>query len=400
MTSAELLALVVEGALAVTVGLLAVLVARRPVRRAAGARVAYGLWALVPVALLAVLVPAPQHGGGPAVLGISLPAVQLHAATAPSDGGWTSLLLAGWAAGLLATALLACLAQRRFVRGLGYVQLRPDGLHQAEHGGGLPAAIGLLRPRILVPPDFDQRYHADERALMRLHEQLHIRSGDLLANAVAVALRCLFWFNPLGHAAWRLFRHDQELACDHRVLMRHPRSRRCYGEAMLKTQLAVLPLPLACNWGYGHPIKERIAMLKQPLPSSRRALAGTVAVCLFVSVTAAAAWAAQPSTGATPGSVDHATRALDQPTYPAAAVEQRIEGRVVLVVDIDAAGQVTDVVVESAEPAGVFDDAAAQAARKWMFNPAVEEGRRVASRVRVPVDFSMDPPDGQGPGAL
>lgn len=395
MTSAELLAPVVEGALATTTALLIVLLARRPTRRIAGARVAYGLWALVPVALLAVLVPAPQDGGGQAVLGLALPAVQLDAAPAMASGGAPALMLAGWLAGLLATTLLSGLAQRRFVRGLGLVHRRADGLHQATHGVGLPAAIGLLRPRIVVPPDFDQRYQADERALMRLHEQLHIRSGDLLANLVAVALRCLFWFNPLVHLGWRLFRHDQELACDQRVLTRRPRSRRCYGEAMLKTQLAALPLPLACNWGYGHPIKERIAMLKQPLPSPRRALAGTVAVCLFASVTAVTAWAAQPTAVATPGSVDHATRALNPPKYPATAVEQRIEGRVVLVVDIDDAGQVTDVVVESAEPAGVFDDAAAQAARKWMFNPAIEEGRPVASRIRVPVDFNMDPPGDQ-----
>lgn len=134
-------------------------------------------------------------------------------------------------------------------------------------------------------------------------------------------------------------------------------------------------------------------MLKQPLPSSRRRLAGTAAVCLLASAVAFTAWAAQP-TGSTPATSDAESRTLDSPRYPAHAVEQRIEGKVVLIVDIDARGEVQSVEVESADPAGVFEEEAVAAARKWRFNPATEGGVAVASRMRVPVDFAMDPPDG------
>src|SRR5690606_9663858 len=159
-----------------------------------------------------------------------------------------SFLLATWLAGLLISATSCAMAQHRFVRSLGRVERRADGLHQASGDAGLPAAIGLLRPRIVVPPDFDRRYDAAERELVRLHGQMHVRSGALPANAAAAALRCLFWFNPLIHVALRRFRQDQELACDQRVLDRRPCSRRTYGAAMLKTQLAAVPLPLACTW--------------------------------------------------------------------------------------------------------------------------------------------------------
>src|SRR5690606_23093982 len=97
------------------------------------------------------------------------------------------------------------------------------------------------------------------------------------------------------HAAARRFRHDQELACDQRVIARHPQSRRSYGEAMFKTQLAAGPLPLGCHWGYGHPLKERIAMLKQPIPTRARVLTGSalmLALSLGVGLTA---WATQPA---------------------------------------------------------------------------------------------------------
>ncbi|QCW25178.1 hypothetical protein FE772_05395 [Lysobacter enzymogenes] len=41
--------------------------------------------------------------------------------------------------------------QWRFQRGLAQARLRADGLLQAPHRAGLPAAFGLLRPRIAVP---------------------------------------------------------------------------------------------------------------------------------------------------------------------------------------------------------------------------------------------------------
>lgn len=395
MASAELLAWVFEGTFAATLATALVLLARRPARRLFGGQATYGLWTLVPVSLLAALLPASGQIAEGSVMKAPLAIVQVQAQSVAEGTGTGSLLLAAWLAGLLGTAILAALAQHRFVRSLGRLQLRADGLHQASTGTGLPAAIGLLRPRIVVPSDFDLRYDAGERELMRLHEQLHIRNGDLLANAAATAVRCLFWFNPLVHVAWPLFRHDQELACDQRVLARHPASRRCYGEAMLKTQLAAVPLPLACNWGYGHPLMERIAMLKQPLPSSRRRFAGTAAVCVLASAVAFTAWAAQPAAGTSHASVDSGTRMQNPPKYPADAVEQRIEGRVVLIVDVDAQGHAQSVAVESAHPEGVFEAVTLEAAKNWTFTPAMKDGKPVAGRVRVPVDFAMDPPEGE-----
>lgn len=76
---------------------------------------------------------------------------------------------------------------------------------------------------------------------------------------------------------------------------------------------------------------------------------------------------------------------------------QKVSGVVVLVIDIDAQGKPVDIVVERSEPAGVFDQAAVDAAWKWQFTPELEGGKPVASRVRVPVDFEIPPgTTGQG----
>ncbi|WP_330970560.1 M56 family metallopeptidase, partial [Lysobacter sp. A3-1-A15] len=103
----------------------------------------------------------------------------------------------------------------------------------------------------------------------------------------------------LLHLAARHFRQDQELACDQRVIARHPQSRRAYGEAMFRTQLAAQPLPLGCHWlaydgSRAHPLKERIAMLKQPAPSLSRWITGSLVVTVLTVTAGVSAWAAQP----------------------------------------------------------------------------------------------------------
>lgn len=298
MTAADLFAVLCETTVAASAAILLVFALRRPLRHAFGAGVAHAAWALVPMAIFAVLLPAAQ------VPVLAVPAIVMPADVSPlvvDDMPHASIDAARWllmiaGGGTLASMLWMCVQQRRFVRALGRLAAAgDDGVLIAEATEGLPAVIGLTRPRIVLPADAMQRYDASERDLMLLHERAHIARGDLLANALVATTRCLFWFNPLVHLAARRFRADQELACDAHVVQRHPQSRRVYGEAMLKTQLARGSLPLGCHWAQAHPLRERIEMLKQPLPSlRRRILGGAVAVALSV-VTGYAAWAAQPS---------------------------------------------------------------------------------------------------------
>lgn len=58
-----------------------------------------------------------------------------------------------------------------------------------------------------------------------------------------------------------------------------------------------------------------------------------------------------------------------QPRYPARALERRVDGRVELMFTVRPDGSVADLRVVDAAPAGVFDQAALQAARRWRFAP-------------------------------
>ena len=78
---------------------------------------------------------------------------------------------------------------------------------------------------------------------------------------------------------------------------------------------------------------------------------------------------------------------MNPPTYPPAAIRECVGGTVVLVVDVDASGNPTNVSVEKSSRNRDLDRSATDAARKWRFNPAMRGGARTGGRVRVPVDF-------------
>ncbi|KRG64629.1 energy transducer TonB, partial [Stenotrophomonas terrae] len=88
-------------------------------------------------------------------------------------------------------------------------------------------------------------------------------------------------------------------------------------------------------------------------------------------------------------SVDISSKAMNPPRYPPAAFRAGIQGEVILIIDVDASGNVTNVSVEKSSRNRDLDRAAMEAARKWKFNPAQSGGSKAAGRVRVPVNFAL-----------
>lgn len=78
-----------------------------------------------------------------------------------------------------------------------------------------------------------------------------------------------------------------------------------------------------------------------------------------------------------------------KPGYPSAARQRRVEGWVELELGIDAAGRVVEVAVIASEPPRVFDREAVRAAQRWRFDPRLEDGVAVASRVRKKLSFRL-----------
>lgn len=83
-------------------------------------------------------------------------------------------------------------------------------------------------------------------------------------------------------------------------------------------------------------------------------------------------------------------RTRQAPRYPARARARGIEGEVTLALLVGEDGAIRDVQVLSAEPSGVFEEAAREALRAWRFEPARYQGRPVAVRVEQTLRFTLE----------
>jgi len=259
-----------------SLAILAVLVLRLIARRRFGPEVAYRLWAIPPLAAAATLLPLKTFKGNAVI----------HPLANLVPGEFAPWLFAAWVAGFVLVAVAMWRAQVMFLRA-------------ARCGEAGPAVVGVIAPRLIMPPD-DGRYSPEERALIRAHERAHIQRQDPRDGALIVALQCVAWFNPLVHLAAHLARLDQELACDAAVLRGHPSARTLYAKTLLKAQLAGATLPLGCYWPARgrHPLEVRVALLTRPAADA--SLAGPMLILTTAVLAAALAWAAEPPTPFTP----------------------------------------------------------------------------------------------------
>lgn len=275
---AAFLSILIEVNVAASVAIGLVLLTRTRVRAALGPDAAYLMWALVPIAAVAVLIPertivatgmTPAGGDG------------LETVLASTAG---VVLFAVWSIGAAAMAAILIWRQRAFL----------DAVKRGEAG---PAVVGFVDPWVVTPRGFEQRFSETERRLMLAHEAVHLERQDARINTLAALARCVCWFNPLAHLGTLRMRADQEMSCDATVVDRRPRNRRVYAETLLKTHLAPFAPPAGCHWPAegAHPLTERIEMLTHAPLSLARRLAAGFAVMLLAVAGGVTAWAAQPA---------------------------------------------------------------------------------------------------------
>ncbi|MEO6080218.1 MAG: M56 family metallopeptidase [Steroidobacteraceae bacterium] len=300
MDAESLVTALVRLQLAASAAILVVLLLRPLALRWCGAGTAYWLWIVVPLAAMAVLLPAREQ----VVINPTAPDIPIlqqdiepdlvvrvkreYADTPPAvqpgipdDGLRSGLLITLWLLGAGVFLIRSIVNTRRL----------------ASSPSIGPALVGVLRPRLVLPHDFEARFNAEERTLILAHEEMHRVSRHTLVNALVEVARCASWFNPLAHlAAWR-FRADQELACDTAVIAIHPEARHTYAEALLKTQVAGAYLPMGCVWtsGTAGRLAERITRLSEQLPGRRRRFVGAASIVGIGIATGYAAWAQQPA---------------------------------------------------------------------------------------------------------
>jgi bla regulator protein blaR1 len=111
-----------------------------------------------------------------------------------------------------------------------------------------PGAVGIFRPRLLLPEGIVQRLTPTQLQALIAHERCHINCHDNLAAALHMVVEALFWFHP---AVWwiegRLV-DERERACDEAVLRSGSRPQD-YAEGILEVCRQSAGFRLACVAG-------------------------------------------------------------------------------------------------------------------------------------------------------
>jgi TonB family protein len=388
-----------------SLGLLVVLGLRRPARRLFGAAPAFGLWLLPPLLAIAAWLPTTWPHATPA-LAIPMPAFLVAAgtngATATGHDWLTWLWLAG-AALLTVRIAWRCLELRSAWRqpSLSLLRaLRDAGLTRRQrrsvrvHPAG-PAALWLGRTWLLLPADFPDRFDAGQRALVLRHERMHLRRGDplwrLLAEAAAIAL----WFHPLVWLALPRFRLDQELACDEAVLRGDPASRVRYAQALFRGAVGATALPTLTSWLDEPQLKERLTMIHTHRHGALRRRSGYLALTALLGGGALVAQAAAPQAGIAARATTEAARQAEvvqrmpPPRYPADAIKNKHEGEVILDILVATDGSPKAIKINRSSGHSELDRAALEAATRWSYSPAMEDGQASEGWAEVPITFSL-----------
>jgi beta-lactamase regulating signal transducer with metallopeptidase domain len=180
---------------------------------------------------------------------VDRPATMVQSSAEFSMAGWRSMLLTAYAAGVsmnLAWLALGAIQAARLRRSVRTADCRVPILF-ARVGGearrgtkvclstqiGLPVAIGVIQPMIVLPEQFAANETDEGLEAALAHELAHVRNGDLRWLAVLRLLTMLLYSQPLFWLLRRTIRADQEALADAAASTLHGDGRLAYAETLV-----------------------------------------------------------------------------------------------------------------------------------------------------------------------
>jgi bla regulator protein BlaR1 len=183
--------------------------------------------------------------------------LQSPAAPRVEARSWSTLIVAPWAAGVLALFAVAgwrVSATRRLARSAspadndtaraatalaGRLRLRRRPEVRVTDAIDTPQVTGMRRPVVLLPGSRFAALSDTEREMVLCHELLHLKRGDLWLGCVPAIAERIFFFHPLARLAAREYALAREAACDAEVLRLLGTPPQAYGRLLLR--LGVFP---------------------------------------------------------------------------------------------------------------------------------------------------------------
>ncbi|MCA9158659.1 MAG: M56 family metallopeptidase, partial [Planctomycetales bacterium] len=100
---------------------------------------------------------------------------------------------------------------REAAEALGVRRL-PELLISPEKTG--PYSFGVLRPTIVIPTTCTEHLDSEAVRIVLAHELVHHRRGDLVVNAIQIAIAIVWWFHPVVWILNKSIRRVREDCCD------------------------------------------------------------------------------------------------------------------------------------------------------------------------------------------
>lgn len=142
-----------------------------------------------------------------------------------------------------------------------------------------PFVLGLLRPRIYLPPHLADT----DRTYILAHERHHIRRRDPWWKLLGWCLLSVYWWNPAVWLCWVLFCRDMEMSCDEAVLdVLGEQAKRGYSLSLV-AHAAAAPMPAALAFGEHDAARRVKNVLSWKKASPRMAFLAAAAAVLAVT---------------------------------------------------------------------------------------------------------------------
>jgi beta-lactamase regulating signal transducer with metallopeptidase domain len=243
-----------------------------------GAHLRYGVWLvasikfLVPFSLLALLgaqlqplVSGEGSGAWPAINAAgaaALLATPGRALSAEAPGiFWLGVASGAWLLGFLALAVRWLVRWRRvrlMLRAAVSTDIAASVPVMTSASLSEPAAVGIIRPFLLLPAGIENRLTTAQLQSILKHELCHVRRHDNLTASIHMLVEAVFWFHPLVWWIGARLIEERERACDEAVV-RSGNDPHVYAEGILEVCRSYAASDLACVSGVsGADLKTRL----------------------------------------------------------------------------------------------------------------------------------------------
>lgn len=153
---------------------------------------------------------------------------------------------------------------------------------------GSPMVVGLIAPKILIPQQMMQKFNTEQLKPILLHEQAHIKRGDIWFGFFQEIIAIVFWWSPVIRILDRKIHLQRELACDLRAADQLSNKKQ-YAQSLIDcAKLMVTENRSLLAMGLFSQKKDLTKRINLVISNNRKvtpSLAAILAVCAGLSVT-------------------------------------------------------------------------------------------------------------------